>query len=180
MKNNFTNLKITGGELRGREILTPLEKSTHPMGSRERLALMNMLGPDLKDATLLDLFAGTGAIGIEALSRGAKHVIFVEKNPKVAKILRANLVKLGLNERAEVIEKSADQLDFLKSFDFVVADPPYTQIEQFSPDFFEKIGQLAESRFVLSHPAGFDPESINLNLKSTKTFASAKLSTFTK
>ena len=116
MKNNFTNLKIVAGELRGREILSPANNSIHPMGSRERLALMNMLGPDIKDATLLDVFAGTGAIGIEALSRGAKQVVFVEKNHSVAQILRTNLANLKLTDRAKVIEQSVALIDFDDAF----------------------------------------------------------------
>ena len=78
MKNNFTSLRITGGELKNKEIKSPEDKHTHPMGSRERLALMNIIGPEIKDTKILDAFAGTGAIGIEALSRGASHVTFVD------------------------------------------------------------------------------------------------------
>ena len=88
MKNNFTSLRVTGGELKNKEIKSPEDKHTHPMGSRERLALMNIIGPEVKNAEILDAFSGTGAIGIEALSRGASHVIFVEKNHKVAEILK--------------------------------------------------------------------------------------------
>lgn len=180
MKNNFTNLKIVAGELRGREILSPANNSIHPMGSRERLALMNMLGPDIKDATLLDVFAGTGAIGIEALSRGAKQVVFVEKNHSVAQILRTNLANLKLTYRAKVIEQSATSLDFDNTFDFVVADPPYDEIQDFQPELFESLGRLAKDRFILSHPADFRLDQLHLKLKSTKVFAAARLSTFTK
>ena len=73
-----TDLRITSGTLRGQKILTPKLAVTHPMGSRERLAIMNSLSSHLEGKVVLDVFSGTGALGFEALSRGAKHVSFIE------------------------------------------------------------------------------------------------------
>ena len=104
MKNKFTSLRITGGTLRGREIKSPESSKTHPMGSRERMAILNSIGPEIVGTEVLDAFAGTGAIGIEALSRGAARVTFIEKDRKVAMVLRENLRNLGLLERSTILE----------------------------------------------------------------------------
>ena len=100
MKNS---VRITSGIYRGHSILTPGE-GTHPMGERERLALFNKISDYLPGANVLDAFAGSGALGIEAMSRGAASVTFVEKSPKAAKIIRENLKTLGIS--VEVDRKS--------------------------------------------------------------------------
>ena len=87
-------VRITSGRLRGRKLETPGGK-THPMGERERLALFNMISDYLPRTTVLDAFAGSGALGIEALSRGASEVVFVESNREAAQCIRRNLVSLG-------------------------------------------------------------------------------------
>lgn len=90
------NLRVLAGEFKGRKIASPNDSRTHPMGAREKLALFNMV--TVEDRAVLDLYAGTGALGIEALSRGAKEVVFVEKTPAVAKIIRENLQILGVSD----------------------------------------------------------------------------------
>ena len=178
MKNNFTSLRITGGELKNKEIKSPEDKHTHPMGSRERLALMNVIGPEIKDTEILDAFAGTGAIGIEALSRGAKHVTFVEKNHKVAEILKLNLKNLNLTERATVLEAPVEKLDE-RIFDFVIADPPYDKIKNINFEIFDKLAKMAKNRFILSHPENFEPHAINASIVATKSYAASRISIFT-
>ena len=93
-------VRITSGKYRNRALKTP-EIGTHPMGAREKLALFNMVADVLPDALVLDAFAGSGALGIEALSRGASEVVFLEKSAKACKIIRENLQGLGL--KAEVL-----------------------------------------------------------------------------
>ena len=178
MKNNFTSLRITGGELKNKEIKSPEDKLTHPMGSRERLALMNIIGPEVKNAEILDAFSGTGAIGIEALSRGANHVTFVEKNHKIAEILKTNLKNLGLVEKSTVLENPVEKIEE-KTFDFVIADPPYDKIRNIDFETFDKLAKMAKNRFILSHPATFEPHAINANIVATKSYAGARISIFT-
>lgn len=96
-KSQPNSLKVVSGQFRGIALESPQSPGTHPMGSREKLALFNMLQSYLADATVLDAYAGTGALGIEALSLGAKSVIFVEKWPKAAQIIRQNLQKIAQN-----------------------------------------------------------------------------------
>lgn len=178
MKNNFTSLRITGGELKNKEIKSPEDKHTHPMGSRERLALMNIIGPEIKNAEILDAFSGTGAIGIEALSRGASHVTFVEKNRKVAEVLKMNLKNLGLLEKSTVFITAIENIDG-RTFDFVLADPPYDKIKNIKFETFDKLSKMAKKRFILSHPSDFDPHVINAQIVATKSYAASRISIFT-
>ena len=182
--SSFIDTRITGGKYRGRIIKSPNSETTHPMGSRERLAIMNSLGQRINDAYILDVYAGTGALGIEALSRGAKQVVFVEKNHKVADILKTNLKALEI-ENYLIVEKSAESYDYdTGKIDIVFFDPPYDKFQNFIDNFemiFEKIKDNI-STIVISHP-----KNIELNFQqlgdyeiSTKTYAGASITIFTK
>ncbi|MBR3177548.1 RsmD family RNA methyltransferase [Candidatus Saccharibacteria bacterium] len=87
------SLHILAGKYKGTKLASPNLKTTHPMGSREKLALFNMLAPYLEGAKVLDYFAGSGALGLEALSRGASSVAFVENNPRACQIIKDNCKK---------------------------------------------------------------------------------------
>lgn len=89
------DLRVLSGKFKGQKITSPQSQLTHPMGSREKLALFNMLQPYLEGSRVLDIYAGTGALGIEALSRGASGAIFVEKSPQIMRILRQNLQQIA-------------------------------------------------------------------------------------
>ena len=178
MKNS-QKIRITSGELKNKTIESPAGNIIHPMGSRERMALMNIIGPEIQGASVLDVFAGTGAIGIEALSRGAKYVTFVEKKPKVAAVLKNNLKNLGLSEKSKVIIASADRV-FEDEYDFVIADPPYDEIASLSVEIFKNLAKIAKNRFFLSHPENFDLTGVDAKLADTKKYAAARISIFTK
>ncbi|MBQ9029493.1 RsmD family RNA methyltransferase [Candidatus Saccharibacteria bacterium] len=87
----MAELRILSGKYKGTKLASPNLTTTHPMGSREKLALFNMLSPYLNGATVLDYFAGSGALGLEALSRGAARVDFVESSPKAQKVIKENI-----------------------------------------------------------------------------------------
>ena len=176
MKN--LSSRVTGGFLRGREIISPESDKTHPMGSRERLAILNTIGPDIKDAKVLDLFAGTGALGIEALSRGARHASFVEKHHKTASVLRKNLDTLKLSDASVIYEKNAEEAGLNNDFDFVFIDSPYDLIKNFDIPAILKQYDNAK-KIILSHPADFECELKGFN-KKTKAYAAANISVFTK
>jgi len=96
-------------------------------------AIFNMVGPDIEGATVLDLFAGSGALGIEALSRGAARVTFVDQQPRGLAILRQNLDALGFKERAQIVRGDVvhwleSQPAILAASDFVFLDPPYDDV----------------------------------------------------
>lgn len=120
-------MRITGGELGGRRLAAPPGRATRPTAERVREALFAILGP-LAGEEALDLFAGSGALGLEALSRGARRALFVESDRRAAATLRRNIEALGLGVRAEVRAASAATVLARPApapFDLVLADPPY-------------------------------------------------------
>ena len=123
-------MRIIAGRWRGRTLRTPPGRATRPTTDRVREAWMSALQFDLPDSRVLDLFAGSGALGLEALSRGAAHVTFVERAQPALEALRANITALGADADTRIVRE--DALDFVRSlgpraFDFALADPPYGQ-----------------------------------------------------
>ncbi|MDB5069409.1 MAG: rsmD [Candidatus Eremiobacteraeota bacterium] len=120
-------LTITGGTLRSRRVPTPPGRAVRPTPARVKEALFSILGSRVDDARVLDLFAGSGALGFESLSRGAAHVTFVEKHRPTAEALRASARALGIADHVEVINAPAERA--VKAipgrYDLVFADPPY-------------------------------------------------------
>ena len=166
-------VKITSGIHRGRTISTP-GNGTHPMGERERLALFNMLG-NLAGLKVLDAFAGSGALGIEALSRGAQEVVFVEKNWSACQVVKGNLNSLGIS--GEVFCTDVTKLE-TGEFEVILADPPY---DNFDPEIIETLASHLTSggTLVLSHP-GEAPDIAGLTLEKTRRYAGAHLSFYSK
>jgi 16S rRNA (guanine966-N2)-methyltransferase len=126
-----SKLRVSGGEARGRRLKAP--KNIRPTQGIVKQALFNIVGPDINGAVVLDLFAGSGAIGIEALSRGAATVWFVDQQPRGLAILRQNLDALGFKERAHVVRGDVVRWleaspNAIKSADFVFLDPPYEDV----------------------------------------------------
>lgn len=122
-------MKIIAGTLHGRNLKTPKGLTTRPVIARVREALFNVLG-DMSGTSVLDLFAGTGAIGIEAISRGAQSAVFVDSGAEQCEVIRDNLSRFGVS--GEVIRMEINRaLEKLvregRSFDFIFADPPYEQ-----------------------------------------------------
>jgi 16S rRNA (guanine966-N2)-methyltransferase len=122
-------LRIIAGDLRGRRISVPDRSTTRPTSDRAREALFDILGPAARGAKVLDAYAGTGALGLEALSRGAAAVLFVESDRVAARAIRDNAERLGVAGRCRTI--AGDVLAVLARgvpggpFDLVLADPPY-------------------------------------------------------
>lgn len=132
-------MRVIAGRLGGRRLQAPRGRETRPTSDRVREALFSMLG-DVGGATVLDVFAGTGALGIEALSRGAASVVFIERDPQAARALGANLSALGI-ESGEGELRRADALDALRrasargeTYDLVFIDPPYRQAREWGPE----------------------------------------------
>lgn len=122
-------LRVIAGEHRGRRLVTPPGRGTRPTSDRVRESLFNLLGTLPAGGRVLDLFAGSGALGIEALSRGASHAVFVESARPALRALRENLDALGLAPRATVVAADAwtDAPATTGPFDLVLADPPYAE-----------------------------------------------------
>jgi len=123
-------MRIIAGTAGGIPIKVP-QGDTRPTTDRVREALFSMLGDTIANARILDLFAGSGALGMEALSRGAASVVFVEQNRNAAEIIRLNLQKARLTNatvrQADVFRTLADLAKTGQTFDLVFADPPYAQ-----------------------------------------------------
>jgi 16S rRNA (guanine966-N2)-methyltransferase len=125
-------MRIIAGKYRGRKLKSPPAMQTRPTSDRLRETLFNILAPRIEDARFLDLCAGTGAVGIEALSRGASQVTFVDQSRKMAALIKENCDTLNL-ERDEIELITGDASDFLsrqanklnQAFDIIFFDPPY-------------------------------------------------------
>jgi 16S rRNA (guanine966-N2)-methyltransferase len=122
-------LTITGGTLRSRRVPTPPGRGTRPTPARVKEALFSILGARVVDARVLDLFAGSGALGFEALSRGAAHVTFVERHRPTAVALRGSARELGVDANVDVLDAAAESAARTVGghYDLVFADPPYAQ-----------------------------------------------------
>jgi 16S rRNA (guanine(966)-N(2))-methyltransferase RsmD len=125
-------VRIIAGKYRGRRLKSPPSSETRPTSDRLRETLFNVLAPYIEGARFLDLCAGTGAVGAEALSRGASHVTFVEQSRKMCSLIEANLAPLQIEgDRFQVV--TAEAFDFLRRyakrggplFDVLFYDPPY-------------------------------------------------------
>src|SRR6187455_2338156 len=119
-------MRIVAGAFRGRQLESPTWEGLRPTSDRLRETLFNILGPVVRGARVLDGYAGTGALGIEALSRGAAAVTFVERDPRAVKLIEANLAGLGASGvimragLADAVSRLGGQV-----FDLIILDPPY-------------------------------------------------------
>jgi len=123
-------MRIIAGELRGRHLKAVEGINTRPTSDKVKGAIFNVLGDKLIDSRVLDLFAGTGNLGIEALSRGAYETVFVEKNFSAFKIIQQNLEQLGISQKSKLL--LMDAFKFVhrypdEVFDLIFLDPPYRQ-----------------------------------------------------
>jgi 16S rRNA (guanine(966)-N(2))-methyltransferase RsmD len=113
-------MRIISGTSKGRKLVTPRSQSLRPTSDRVKESLFNILREEMEGKLVLDLFAGTGNLGIEALSRGAEKTIFVEKRRQAIRLIQKNLAQCGLEERSEILPKERGE-----SFDLILMDPPY-------------------------------------------------------
>jgi 16S rRNA (guanine966-N2)-methyltransferase len=128
-------MRVIAGKFRSRVLKGPGKLRLRPTSDRLRETLFNILGPSVEDSLFVDLYAGTGAIGIEAISRGARETVFVESHAATARLLQQNLTALGIRDGAELIE--ADAVRGLEKMavkrriaDFIFLDPPYAEEDE--------------------------------------------------
>ena len=122
------SVRVISGEFGGRKIDTPEGKKTHPMSERIKNALFNSLGDVVQGARVLDAFAGSGALGIEALSRGASHATFIERDRIAQKVITENIKLLGIQDRTKLVGASVTAWINTYDgdpFDLIFVDPPY-------------------------------------------------------
>ena len=172
------SLRIASGLLRGRKIAVPSGSIVRPMRTRVRESLFNIIHEQLDGARVLDVFAGSGALGIEAVSRGARQAVHVEKDRKVLALLRKNLEKLGIQAQCKVLDQDAYRLPARPAvgggFDVILLDPPFPDysrpgsipwrlaIDLAGGDWLEPGGVLAiehpSREEAATAPPGFDAE----------------------
>lgn len=155
-------MRVIGGKYRGRRLKTVEGLAVRPTSDRLRETLFNILAPQIKDSRFLDLCAGSGAVGIEALSRGASHVTFVDQSRPACSAIQVNLDTIGITNEATIINKDAvSAMKHLTGrFDIIFFDPPYES------DVYDRVlGELGESDLpapdtivVVEHRAKRPPE----------------------
>lgn len=145
-------MRVIAGALKGRRLKAPDWDGPRPTSDKLRETLFNILAPRISGARVLDGFAGTGAVGIEALSRGARHVAFVERDPRAIALIRANLDACGIVGGYSIIRGSVTRASSLLAgelFDIIVLDPPYDSEEV--PAILAAVEPLARGLVVLEH-----------------------------
>ncbi len=176
------NVRVIAGKFGGRILDAPDTAKTHPMSERIRNALFNSLGDGVEGTMVLDAFAGSGAVGFEALSRGADHVIFLEKDRIAGKVIEKNIHTLNCADNAKLIRASVaawSENNPDVQFDVIFADPPYhdTQFSTVTRLFSHlKPGAL----MVLSHPGrGEAPtETKGIVVVDNRSYGTASLTFF--
>jgi len=161
-------MRVIAGKYRSRRLIAPAGVQTRPTSDRLRETLFNVLGAAVEESLWLDLFAGSGAIGIEALSRGARMIYLVESSSRAIRAIRANLASLQLSQGFEIIEREAvSALRLLEGraviCDFCFLDPPYRQQGDYAQvlNFLSKSTLLNSGSLVIAeHDKHFDPGEI--------------------
>ncbi len=158
-------MRVIAGKYRSRKLQTPSGSATRPTSDRLRETLFNVVSARVPESVWLDLYAGTGAVGIEALSRGARQIYFAESDKKVARVIAENLRTLGVEEGFEILEREASSaLRLLDSqavaCDICFLDPPYG----FHGAYEQILGFLSQSQLIkpdsiviAEHDKHFDP-----------------------
>ena len=149
-------MRVIAGEFRSRVLKTLPGMEVRPTPDRLREALFSILAPSLRGAVFLDAYAGTGSVGIEALSRGAARAVFVEKNRAAMLVIRENLRSLGIEDRADVAFGRTAQLIARHSADIVFLDPPYPLESEYS-SALSVLGKSPPALVIAQHASRFEP-----------------------
>ena len=181
-KDSHHETIITGGEFGGLSIKTP-GGNTHPMGSRERLALFNSLTPYIEGAFICDAFAGSGALGIEAISRGASFITFIDKSQAAVDTINQNLKDLGVFGshggalKADIVKEAPTATD---RFHIVFSAPPYDNyIEKDAIAPSHLVADGVDGIFVLSSPTSA-PEIPGFSILKSKKYARCYITIYKK
>lgn len=148
-------MRVIAGKYRGRK-LDPIKGiDIRPTSDRVKESLFNILGASVIDSVFLDLFSGTGGIGIEALSRGARHVVFIDTSLKSIKVLQGNLDHLNIKDNVEVFQKEYSEAisrlyKYNKQFDIIFIDPPYNiGMAQNALELIDKYPIISQSGLII-------------------------------
>jgi 16S rRNA (guanine(966)-N(2))-methyltransferase RsmD len=145
-------MRVIAGRFRSRNLKSVPGLAVRPTPDRLREALFNVLAPRISGATFLDAYAGSGAVGIEALSRGAKHAVLIEHSAKALETLRDNVVSLDLQNEATVVRGSAPVLLHNYPCDIAFIDPPYEQVDEYAAAL-AALGATNVQLVIAQHPS---------------------------
>jgi 16S rRNA (guanine966-N2)-methyltransferase len=167
-------LRIVAGLYGGRRLVAPPGTATRPTSDRVREALFSVLGPSVQAARVLDLYAGSGALGLEALSRGAARAVFVDSSRRAIAAIRANLEALGVEagvRRTEARAALRTALARREAYDLVFLDPPYRHAAGLGRELSEALGPvLAPAARVVTESARRDPLALDLRLVDERRY----------
>jgi 16S rRNA (guanine966-N2)-methyltransferase len=175
-------MRIIAGTHRGRRIAAPKGAHTRPTGDRVREALFGLVGP-VDGASVLDLYAGSGALGLEALSRGAARCVFAETDPAACRVIRTNLEQLGL-AGGRVVQRDAvallrGELAARAQHDLVLADPPYERWAEVEQGLAAHLpGVVAPRGLVVVETSARSEPQLPLDLVTSRRYGSARLTLF--
>jgi 16S rRNA (guanine966-N2)-methyltransferase len=167
-------MRVVAGRYGGRRLVAPPGSATRPTSDRVREALFSVLGGSVQDARVLDLYAGSGALGIEALSRGAASVVFVDRSPHAITAIRANLKALGIDadvrrlEARAALRTASARAD---AYDLVFLDPPYRRAAELGRELSEALpAVLAPRARVVSESDRRDPLELDFPLVDERRY----------
>ena len=173
---NVPGVRVIAGAYKGRRLAAPAGRSTRPTADRVREALFSILGP-LDGERVLDLYAGSGALGIEALSRGAGDAVFVDSDPRARAAIRRNLEAVG--EKAPV--RGRDALRYLADasdapFDLVFLDPPYSSASELAGPLSERLpAVLSDDARIVSESDKRNPLELTLPLVDERVYGDIRI-----
>jgi 16S rRNA (guanine966-N2)-methyltransferase len=177
-------VRIVAGSRKGHRIAAPKGVVTRPTSDRVRESAFSIVGP-VEGAAVLDLFAGSGAMGLEALSRGAASCLFVERDREAARVIQANLEKLRLTGAIVASRDAAavlrEERDRGRSFDLVLVDPPYDEWARHAPILAELLPQVLapEGLVVVETSDRVEPE-LPLTLVTARRYGSARITVYSR
>jgi 16S rRNA (guanine966-N2)-methyltransferase len=176
-------LRIIAGSRKGARIFAPKGRDTRPTGDRVREAVFNLIGP-VDGMEVLDLYAGSGAMGLEALSRGAAHATFVEADREAAQTIVRNVEKLGLENatvlREDAARRLANDAASGRRYDLVLIDPPYRMLSRVLPMLAANLpAVLAPDGLVVVESDSHEEPELPLPLRTSRRYGSARVTVFT-
>ena len=175
-------MRIIAGERKGHTIVAPKSLETRPTSDRVRENVFNIVAPWVEEARVLDLYAGSGAMGLEALSRGAASVVFVEADPEAVRAIERNLDRLRLTGatvlRRDATTGLANEVAAGRKYDLVLADPPYAMTDYHALARYLPRVLADDGLLVLESAARTEPELEDLIVRTTRKYGSTRVTVF--
>ena len=172
-------MRIIAGERKGHTIVAPRGRETRPTSDRVRENVFNIVAPWVEGAQVLDLYAGSGAMGLEALSRGAERAVFVEADREAVRAIERNLDKLRLTSarviRLDAVAGLAQEAGAGRKYDLVLADPPYTMTDYTALSRYLPAVLADDGLLVFESAAKVEPELPGLSVRTSRKYGSARI-----